>query len=56
MVLPADKGNVTIIIDLSKMGQPLQDQAYKQIKIDPTTYFENTTKSDYVICIYADIK
>lgn len=49
IVLPADKGNATVIMNTSdytsKMREILLDPVYKVNKNDPTTYLEKTTKS-----------
>lgn len=49
LVLPADKGNATVIMDtvdyISKMRTLLNDSSYKHINTDPTTYLEKTTRS-----------
>ena len=44
VVLPADKGNVTVVMDQSdytvKMEALLEDSAYRRLKYDPTTKVE----------------
>lgn len=48
VILPADKGNATVVMDASvynqKMKVLLEDPVYKKIDTDPTTYLEKTTK------------
>lgn len=48
-ILPKDKDNATLIMDMedmdiTKMKYILRDKAYKQIKRDPSTFHEKTTK------------
>ncbi|XP_077778802.1 uncharacterized protein LOC144326219 [Podarcis muralis] len=49
IILPADKGNATVVMNTSdyqaKLSNLLQDPTYQPIKTDPTTYLEKTTKS-----------
>ena len=46
MILPADKGNVTVVMDQSeyvgKMDSLLEDSAYRVPKRDPSNKFETT--------------
>lgn len=48
-ILKADKGNVTVVINTTnhkqKMRNILQENCYKPIKSDPTTYLEKTINS-----------
>ncbi|XP_072380565.1 uncharacterized protein [Diabrotica undecimpunctata] len=48
VILPADKGNSTVILNSSnyfdKMFELLNFTDYKRVPYDPTTYLENTTK------------
>ena len=48
-ILPADKGNSTVLINtedyMSKIRSLLDDQSYKMVNRDPTTYLEKTTKN-----------
>ena len=48
IILPADKGNATVILNTTdynqKMTELLSSDEYKPIKNDPTTYLEKTTK------------
>lgn len=47
-ILPADIGNATVVIDMedytTKSEDILRDKGYKQIKGNPTTYLDKTTK------------
>ncbi|KAM3823585.1 uncharacterized protein M6D78_018813 [Vipera latastei] len=49
IILPADKGNATVVMNSSdyhtKLSNLLRDSTYKLLKTDPTTYLEKTTKS-----------
>ena len=48
-ILPADKGNATVVMDRSdyttKMADLLEDPAYKKLKRNPTTGVENRISS-----------
>ncbi|XP_072398131.1 uncharacterized protein [Diabrotica undecimpunctata] len=49
IVLPADKGNATVVMNIDdydkKLTDLLNDTAYEKIATDPTTYLEKTTKA-----------
>ncbi|KAK9402182.1 hypothetical protein NXF25_010538 [Crotalus adamanteus] len=49
IILPADKGNATVVMNTSdyqtKLTNLLQDSTYKPLNRDPTTYLEKTTRS-----------
>ncbi|XP_039221239.1 uncharacterized protein LOC120318067 [Crotalus tigris] len=49
IILPADKGNATVVMNTSdyqaKLSNLLQDPTYKPLNTDPNTYLEKTTKS-----------
>ncbi|KAF2891338.1 hypothetical protein ILUMI_14835 [Ignelater luminosus] len=49
IILPADKGNATIVIDIenydAKIKSLLEDPAYQAMTTDPTTCLEKTTKT-----------
>ena len=49
IILPADKGNATVVMDVEEYNNKIQtllrDPAYVQINSDPTTYLEKTTKT-----------
>ena len=45
VILPADKGNATVVLDkrdyLTKMNRMLEDDTYKELKRDPTLKVES---------------
>ncbi|XP_060531998.1 uncharacterized protein LOC132705430 [Cylas formicarius] len=49
LIMPADKGNATVVMNTSdynaKLEDILNDPIYKLVTRDPTTYLEKTTKS-----------
>ena len=49
IVLPADKGNASVVLDTTeykrKMGDLLKDPAYKCTENDPTVYLEKKTRT-----------
>lgn len=54
IILPADKGNATVIMDSNdyhrKIETLLDDPSYQRITTDPTTYLEKTTKTKIQSC------
>uniref|UniRef100_A0A2D4IM57 Uncharacterized protein n=1 Tax=Micrurus lemniscatus lemniscatus TaxID=129467 RepID=A0A2D4IM57_MICLE len=52
IILPADKGNATVVMDRkdyeTKLTDLLQDSTYKPINMDPTTYLEKITKKKII--------
>jgi hypothetical protein len=52
-VLPADKGNATVVLDTAdynqKIGALLEDNAYRKLKKDPTESVDGSTLEEILL-------